>query len=316
MVRISPAGLALKKYTIPRDAAATGIEALTWDLRLSEKTEYLYVGNRGKNQIRAIGFDGQQKWKAQIDISGGWDVDDAGVLWAASWSSDVIQKYGPDGKPGEPLKLTASIAGEGDFKSALQKFPITSMRVFGNEVFIKRRHPTEMFLRFDATTGALEQPIASDYETFTVQYPGEIWTAGQRCGLFYRAYRPDTSCHTTVARLGARHDTPDYHEWEIQNGKLQVPAGAAGIYQIKVTPEVQPILRGTPSEYLLQSWIEVRAPDSKGTANVFTADNRAQFARGENVPFAVLLRGVKELEGKAVPVVVQLRDEATRFWPN
>lgn len=308
IVRISPEAKALKKYAVPRDGTGTDPSILSWDFRVSEKAELFYVSNRAKNQIRGIGFDGKEKWKTAIDTTGGWDVDDAGVLYAASPRRDAIQKFGAEGKPAGEINLTGDIAGEGDFKSALQKFAITSLRVFGNEVFVKRQHPTEMFLRFDATSGVLKQAITSEFETLKAIYPSEIWTAGQNIDFSIAHTDPIHNAKPQWHVWMRGMTTPDYRELPIQNGKVQVPADAAGIYQIKVTPEVQPILRGTPSEYLVQSWIEVRAADSQGTANVFTADNRVSFARGENIPFAILLRGAKELEGKPLLVAVQLRE--------
>jgi hypothetical protein len=309
IVRIAPDGKVLRKYSVPRDG--DGINGLAWDFRVAEKAALFYLRSRDTHSVRAVGFDGKQQWKANFDTSGGWDVDDDGVLYAISARSDTVQKFGTGGQAAGSVTLTGQITGEGDFKSALTPYPIISLRVWNNEIFIKRAHPTEMFLRFDQNSGVLKQAIASSYEKLTVTYPREVWTAGER--LDFSIAHDDPIHHAKPQwRVWARGlSTPDYEEWKIENGKLLVPQGAAGIYQIKVTPEVQPWQRGAASEYLVRSWIEVRAPNSKGTANVFTADNRAYFARGEKIPFSVLLRGGKALEGKSLPVSIQLREIAS-----
>src|SRR5205823_9401605 len=57
------------------------------------------------------------------------------------------------------------------------------------------------------------------------------------------------------------------------------------------------------SDYQANSWVEIRRPNSKGSASVWTPDNRVFYGRGETIPFSVLVR----IEGAAsVPVKVRL----------
>ena len=305
IVRVSPTGRVVRKYPIPRDG--TGLNSLNWDFRLDEKGQTFYTRSRELNAMRAIGFDGALKWKATLDISGGWDVGDEGTVYAVSARSDTIQKMARDGKSAGGILLKGEIPGAGDWKSELAKYPITGLRVWDGEIVVKRQHPTEMFLRFDAATGVLRRAVMADFETFKVTYPNETWTAGENVD-FQIAHSDPILNSKPQWRVWARNlSTPDYREWKVVGGKLQVPADAAGLIQIKVSPEVQPWLRGQASEYLLQSWVEVRAPNSRGTANLWTPENRAYFARGEAIPFSVLLRGANLGAGN-LPVAVRLRE--------
>jgi len=54
ILRISPAGLPLKKYSVPRDTAATGAEVLSWDFRLFEKVNFSYAQQRKKPDSRIV----------------------------------------------------------------------------------------------------------------------------------------------------------------------------------------------------------------------------------------------------------------------
>ena len=79
---------------------------------------------------------------------------------------------------------------------------------------------------------------------------------------------------------------------KIAGGKLQVPGDFAGMYQIKVTPEATPWQKSSAaSEYKVQTLVEVRSPGARGNAAVATPLNRVHYARGEEIPFVVHVRG-------------------------
>src|SRR4029077_5557702 len=92
----------------------------------------------------------------------------------------------------------------------------------------------------------------------------------------------------------------------LKGGAVRVPPDAAGLYLVKVTPEVQPWQRGSPPTYMVRTVVEVRRPGTKGSATVLTPDNRTHYGRGEEVPFAVAVRGLGA--DQAVTLTVRLLD--------
>jgi len=185
------------------------------------------------------------------------------------------------------------------------------MRIFGNEVFIKRAHPTENVFRSTRPRGHSSRP-------FRLTLKRSKSLSGR--SLDGRPGVPFTIDHTTRffnakpgGGVGARNEYSRLPRVEIQNGECKFPVGSSGHYSNQKSRLKCSLFCAHAFEYLVQSWVEVRAKDSK-VRRTFLADNRAFFARGENVPFFVLLRGGKEMEGKAVPVVVQLvMRKAQRF---
>src|SRR5262249_36580819 len=85
----------------------------------------------------------------------------------------------------------------------------------------------------------------------------------------------------------------DYREFPIKDGAVQVPADCAGLYLVKFTPEVQPLQHLSPPDYMVRTVVEVRQPNTRGSATVLTPDNRSHYGRGEEVPFTVAVRGTE-----------------------
>src|SRR5262249_48935724 len=96
----------------------------------------------------------------------------------------------------------------------------------------------------------------------------------------------------------------DYREFALKEGTIHVPSDCCGLYLVKVTAEVQPWLRGAACEHGVRAVVEIRQPNTKGSATVLTADNRSHYGRGEEVPVRVVVRGA-EAE-KAVALTVSL----------
>src|SRR5262249_3887306 len=55
---------------------------------------------------------------------------------------------------------------------------------------------------------------------------------------------------------------------------------------------------------LVRAVVEVRQPGTRGSATVLTPDNRTHYGRGEEIPFAIAVRGAEA--GKAVTLTVRL----------
>jgi outer membrane protein assembly factor BamB len=303
ILRISPDGKLLKAYPIPHSPEGNG--GLMTDFRVNEKLERFYVMTR-QGPLRAIGFDGQQKWSAPIPagwMNGGFDVDEAGVLYAIGGREDTVKKFAPDGTSAGEIKLQM-----GDAKPTPTSPWIQSLRVFGNEVLLKRNHPTELFQRYAINSGDRQGVVTADHERLTVNYEKEIWIAGESLP-FSIAF--DSGHHTSkpLWRAWLRPlNSPFYQELKQEAGKVLVPADAAGIYQLKVSPETQPLEAGKISEYITRGWVEIRQPNTRGTASVFTPQNRVYYAAGETIPLSVIVRSTGE---KSTPLTIRLSEKKT-----
>jgi hypothetical protein len=302
ILRISPRGKLIKAIAIPHAPAGPGghIE----DFRVSEKLEAFFVLARS-GPLRCVGFDGKERWTVKANIGwgdgltiGGFDVDDDGVLHVIEQRSDTIKRIAPDGTPLALLKLQL-----GDRKPGFGERGFHGLRVHGSDLFLRRQHPTELFQRYDLATGAFKGVVHSDHARLTVTYPGDVWTGGAQVP-FRIACKAGTRDVTPRWRVWARPVSGgDYREFHHRDGQLRVPDDAAGLYQIKVTPEIAPLLSGAVADYQVRGWVEVRQPNTHGSIAVLTAENRMHFGRGEEVPFEIVARG-KETDR---PLTVDVR---------
>src|SRR5262249_36382495 len=160
--------------------------------------------------------------------------------------------------------------------------------------------------RYDLKTGELKGVVSTDHERLTATFEGDVWTAGQSVPLRVTLTAGERTL-TPRWRVWARpFASLDYREFSLKDGAMQVPADAAGLYLVKITPEVRPWQRLSPSDYPVRAVGEVRQPDTKGSATVLTPDNRSHYGRGEEIPFTVTLRA-SEPE-KNVKLTVRLLD--------
>lgn len=290
IVRLGPAGKEIKAYRVPRQPE--GNAGQIGEFRVCEKTESFLVLTRG-GSLRCVGFDGVDRWSLPVGVSwgemgnaGGLDVDDEGVLYAIEARGEVVKKFSPDGKPLGEIRLAM-----GDLKASLAEQTITGLRVRGNDLLLKRRHPTEMFQRYDLATGALKRVVTAKHERFTATFPTDVWIAGQAVPFEIR-FDAGSNKVAPRWRVWARPiETTAYRELTIRDGLLEVPSDCAGLWQIKVTPETQPLQHNAESEYVVRTWVEIRKPDAKGSVTVLTPENRVHFARGEEIPVSVISRG-------------------------
>ena len=284
IVRVSPTGKIIAAYPIPASVPNMRINRF----RVDEAHQTFYILCWAPSEFRAVGFDGKTKWTAPLTVnfnSGGIDLDNDGNLYAIGLVEDILVKYSPDGNKLGTVKLQTTDALRATYQSG-----ISDMHISNGEVFIKRFNLSELFQCYDLVTGALKRVVSIEHDRFTVTFSTDLWTAGSTV-----PFKIDfVAGHTKMPnwRVWARPFTAvAYQELKLADGQLQVPVNFAGLYQIKVTPEVEPWQRGSVSEYLLHTVVEVRSPGSKGTANVLTPDNRVAFGRGENIPLRVILRG-------------------------
>jgi hypothetical protein len=312
VVRISPAGKVVTSYLLPREPE--GGQGLVEDFRVWEGGETLYALSRA-GQLRAIGFDGMKKWGASVGVghrSGGFDVDEAGTLYALSRDSGTIRTFSPEGKPSGEIKLKL-----GGRKPGPGEHGFTEMRIHGGEAVLKRRHGTELFERYDLATGEFRNVVVLEHERLAISFPRSVWTAGEAVPFAISFTAGSRSVHPSW-RVWARplHGV-DYRELEAKQGELRVPADLAGLVQLKVTPEVQPVQKGRASEYLVQTVVLVRRAGTQAAVAVVTAENRTHYARGEEIPFTLVGQDgasasqVRLMEGDRV--VAAVKPEAGRI---
>lgn len=305
IVRLNVAGKMLRAYPIPR--APAGGQGLMHDFRVCEKTES-FILLRRSGPLACIGFDGKKRWEVSGGVNwgegvnaGGFDVDDDGNLYTIGRHGNVIQKFSRDGKQLAKIELHA-----GKSAPAPTEHGWTELRLRAGEVLLKRKHPTELFQRYDLTTGTLQQVVSINHERLRVAFPERIWTAGQKLPFTIELaggpFKGAPRWRVWARPIGGI----DYREFLVQDGRLTIPDDVAGICQIKVTPEVQPLQTGQRSEYGVRTWVDIRQPGAGGSATVWTEHHRNHFARGEEIRAFVQARTGK-LSGP-VAAVVQLQD--------
>ena len=296
IVRVSPSGKMLAVYPIPPTVATTRINRF----RVDEQRQTFYILCWAPAEFRAVGFDGKTKWTAPLTTTfngGGIDLDDEGNFYAIGGVEDLLKKFSPDGEQLATIKIQFT-----DALRASYQYGIADMRISAGEIFLKRYHPAELFQCYDLATGALKRVVSIDHDRLTVTFPTEVWTAGSTV-----PFRIDFIAGHTKSprwRVWARPFTAvAYREIPFTDGQLYIPDDLAGVFQLKVTPEVEPWQRGAASEYLVRTVVEVRMPASKGTANVLTTDNRVAYGQGDAIPVQVILKATDD----DLPATVTLR---------
>ena len=290
ILRLDRHGKILKAYSTPREPPLP--QGQVENLRVCEKKEMFYVLSRGGG-IRSIGFDGKMRWQTAAPLAGQWylrsrafDCDDDGNLYVLENQSETVKKFTADGKPAAEIKLQI-----GDRRPPSDKTWFFALRVVDSDIIIRREHPIELFQVYDLTTGAFKHAVHADCEVLRAKYPSPVWDAGE-AAPFRIEFENTGQTISPRWRLWARPlEAPDYEEWRLEKDSVRVPAAAAGLYRIKLTPEVQPREQGLDaqidSEYLLQALVEVRAQPAVGSLSVFTPDNRIYFSPGETVPIQI-----------------------------
>lgn len=307
IVRLSATGRVVGVYLLPREPKDH--KGLILDFRVCEALKAFYV-LPAAGPLRCVGFDGKTRWtcdarvmmtEMQPLIAGGFDVDDHGTLYTIEPRGTTVRKFSPAGKAEGEIRL---LAGKQDV--ATEKYTITDLRVAGDDLLLKRKHEAELFQVYDRTTGALRRAVFTDHEHLTVTFPDDgPWTAGTVIPLAVRLTVNQRDVAPRWRAWACTQGCADYREFALRDGKLSVPADCAGIFQITITPEVQPRQMGDDPLPRLQFWVEVRQPNTRGTLSVWTDAGRTHFGRGEDIPFSLLLRTTT---GAPTPVTVRLLD--------
>ena len=303
ILRLDTDGHLVRVYAIPPDAPGEKMKGL----RVCEKNEFFYLFC-GNNTLRCVGFDGKSRWKKNFSLAGQWyitvqpfDADADGNLLVIEQGSGTVKIFAPNGQPKGEVKLQLSNQKPEDGKAWFY-----ALRVWKNEVILKKETDAELFQVYDLATGAQKAVVPSEYERLTVRSPSAIWTAGEAIP-FEIKFNDNGRKIAPQWRVWARPlESAEYRAFKWADGKLDVPADAAGLYVIKVTPESQPLQSGRESEYRVQCVVEIRTKDARGSVTVTTPEARVYYGRGEPISFSVAARGPQK--DAEVPVVVRLSD--------
>jgi len=293
ITRVSPVGAIVKTYAIPTEAKG----AVFGDFRVSEATEMFVI--RGKDGVtRGVSFSGEVKWTQKIPAL--FDVDATGRV--VFLDGTTLKWLEPDNlNPGQVVESQRKVSLPAD-----QIAGANAIAVFGDELIVKRPNPAEFFQVYDLATGKQKRVVYAETDRVTAEFSNGVWTAGQ--AVPFRIQSSDTAAqwHVWATPFG---DT-DWRELKWAGDKLEVPADFAGLYQIRVAPTLD---AQAGSEFTLQTVVEVRAPDSKGTVSVWTPLNRVWWGRGEAIPANVLLR-TKSAAGP-VAAVLNLKSQISNPPP-
>jgi outer membrane protein assembly factor BamB len=232
--------------------------------------------------VACVGLDGTPLWDANLrpvgDPPAAFDLDADGNLLVLAGGPEAVRVLDRGGKPTGIVKLNPP--------AGAKPYPVTDLRVRGKELIVKRADPAVLFEVYDRATGDLVRKVPADVEVLTARTPSGVWTAGRPARFeiaFDAAGRPIRPQFRVFWRpLG----TPDFTPLEHANGAVAVPAGAGGLYHVRVTPDVA----GRAAEYTVDAVVEVRAPDAAGTVSVFTPLNRYYYGRGEPITATVVVR--------------------------
>ena len=290
ILRISPTAKVVKEYPIAHEPE--GPQGRIGAFRVCEKTQALFIFTN-EGTLRCLGFDGAKLWQMKIagfrgymwgGAQGGIDVDDDGVLYTLESYGDTIRKFSPDGLPAGEIVLQMA-----DRKPVMNVSQITDMRLRGKLVIVKRAHPTELFQCYNID-GTFRNAVSSDHERLVVEFPSDVWTAGQQVD-FRIDFEPGRHQVKPNWRVWAKpFGGLDWRELKLAADKLAVPDGLAGVFQVKVTPETQPNADDTSCEYKVQTLVEIRSPGASGSACIVTPGNRVWYGRGEAIPFSLITR--------------------------
>ncbi|MGI6496161.1 MAG: hypothetical protein ACOX5G_08755 [Kiritimatiellia bacterium] len=261
------------------------------DFRLAARSRALFL--RDAASIRRLNDDGTlSEWSLARHAGFPMAVSDDGALFVVNPSGGGLERWAPDGAGLAPLAL------EDPEAAPFRETPISHIAVRGDELFVKRRHATELFRVYSLRDGAFLRSVASDHRRVSLELPSLDWTAGAPVPF------------TLESNVGG---APRWRAWltplcdsawrelSMADGAIAVPSDAAGIYHLHVAPVANPQAE-TPCS--LHAVVTVSAPGAVGTASVWTPLARVWYGRGEEIPFQATLRATNGIP--AAPMAVSL----------
>ncbi len=324
IVRISPAGKLVKVYPFKSNLAKSR------DFRVCEATQTFLM--LGLDRLwRSLSFDGDIRWEKKLN--GAIDIDSAGNFYVLQKTTlqcfirNIQQPANENEKdndneqdpndPSDPFKQDVKVAKPQEqftvsWRELLgeQLSDVNRISIFGGELIVKRSISNELFQVYDLATGKQKCVVYSEHERVAADFPNMVWTAGESMPFSIsmsqqtggnNSIRPTLPMHVWVTAFG----DDDWRELKQAGNKLEVPTDLAGLYQLRIAPTLNP---QADSEYMLRTVIEVHVPESKGTVNVWTPQNRVWWGRGEEIPVTVSVRTTNQIPDQ-VTLTLQMKTE-------
>lgn len=279
IVRLSAGGAVLSTHNISRDPPGPAGAAASF--RVHEGLKRFYTLTR-EGRLRCETFDGIPLWS--LRLSGPFDIDDRGDVWTADSNTGAVRIFSADGQPLRQMKIDY---GDGAPSAGM---PLTALRIHGGNLILRRRHPTEIFRRYDLASGRPVNVVVAAHERLSMTCAQDVWPAG---GSVVVDVRHDAAGRAAGPRwrLWLRPmDGAGWRELALRDGTVAVPEDCAGVYHLKLSPQTDGAYRPPGPEYLLQGWVEIRTPGARGTFSTLTPGGRRHYARGETVPWKVIVR--------------------------
>ncbi len=157
-----------------------------------------------------------------------------------------------------------------------------------------------MFQVYDRKTGKFRRSVSIDYEMLTVRFEDPIWIAGRPTPFSMNYQAPAREGRPNLRVYLRPLGTAKFHELQVKDGKIVPPKSWTGLYHLRVTAG----LEGAESEYQVETAIEIRPANARGSISIFTRRNRRHFAAGELIPFQVLCRTRKN---EPLPKGIEIR---------
>lgn len=305
VVRVDPAGRIVR--TLPLRHADEPEPGKLWPygFRVCEATERLYFIAGG--QLRCVAFDGRTQWTRPARVlgdpwrgfQGGFDVDDAGTLYLTAGDA-TIERHDAAGQPLPAIQLR-----DDDLPPRPGTRRVSHLRVFRGDLVMRQPSDTELFRTYDAASGHRKHVATIAHERLRVTFPSEVWTAGQPVPLAidfesHSEFRVPPTWHVGMRAFG----TSAWSTRSWRDGRLNVPRSAAGLYQLRVGDGGLGGTASATADHFVETVVEVRVPESRGTVSIFTPLNRPHFGRGEEVPVSIVARAPP---GVAPPASVTLK---------
>ena len=282
IMHLAPPGRLVDTASLEKANGKDNVPKGSWcQIRVWEAGKRYYLSTHRPNKLYAMDFEGKILWSMDATVGGNiwdgylgaFDVDSTGRVYLIKNNEDTMKIYDSEGKPAGQVKLQLPEPFGG----------VYSLQIFGNEVIVKRKNPTELFQVYDLTTGERKNIIYADFERVTAEYPSELWTAGQSTSFKINSSNRAAQWHIWATPFG----DDDWQELPRSADKVTIPANYAGLYQLRIAPTLNP---QADSEFSMNAIIEVRIPDSQGTISVWSPLNRVWWGRGEEIPVGVILR--------------------------
>jgi len=158
IIRVKVPGENLASY--PMAATGEDFKKQLLRFRVWEKGRRFYICSSNTGTIYALNFSGDLDWKLNTRIggnpwdgyAGAFDIDDDGNLYLILANSNLVVRYGPDGNPAG--RITLDMSNRPD--------PITDLRIFGDDLLIKRKNAVELFQVYVRLTGAWKRTVLAD----------------------------------------------------------------------------------------------------------------------------------------------------------